>query len=218
MYYTAVLEYPGTVFLAAKKSRTLQLLAFDEKSTFDFFCFICGNEPRLALSPEIKQTNQKWIVYEKLGVATSEREGKLSNPRVRRGGDAWRKVTKIYVNPRKLAARALCISFLVTKSTVRTHLYFFFFLGGESFFHASTQTRAGALRTSTRTSSRTTTRFQQRQTHVMSQLRAAYAAYRPHQAVQLCWQTLQSMQTLHGRMQCDRCAHLCHDNFSLVIE
>ena len=36
------------------------------------------------------------------------------------------------------------------------------------FFHASTQTRAGALRTSTRTSSRTTTRFQQRQTHVMS--------------------------------------------------
>ena len=60
------------------------------------------------------------------------------------------------------------------------------------FFHASTQTRAGALRTSTRTSSRTTTRFQQRQTHVMSQFRTAYAAYRLHQAVQLCWQTLQS--------------------------
>ena len=60
------------------------------------------------------------------------------------------------------------------------------------FFHASTQTRAGALRTSTRTSSRTTTRFQQRQTHVMSQFHTAYAAYRPHQAVQLCWQTLQS--------------------------
>ena len=86
------------------------------------------------------------------------------------------------------------------------------------FFHASTQTRAGALRTSTRTSSRTTTRFQQRQTHVMSQFHTAYAAYRPHQAVQLCWQTLQSMQTLHGRMQCDRCAHLCRANFTLAIE
>ena len=57
------------------------------------------------------------------------------------------------------------------------------------FFHASTQTRAGALRTSTRTRSRTTARLQQRQTHVMSQFRMAYAAYRAYQAVQLCRRT-----------------------------
>jgi hypothetical protein len=38
----------------------------------------------LALYAEIKQKNQKWIIHEKLTVATSEREGKLSNPRARR--------------------------------------------------------------------------------------------------------------------------------------
>ena len=91
------------------------------------------------------------------------------------------------------------------------------------FFHAFTQTRAGALRTSTRTSSRTTTRFQQRQTHVMSQFRTRVrhmlhiACTKPFScAGKLC--SLQSMQTLHGRMQCDRCTHLCRDNFTLAIE
>jgi hypothetical protein len=43
--------YPSTVFLAARKSRTLQLLAFDEKSTLIVFLlseplFICGNKEK----------------------------------------------------------------------------------------------------------------------------------------------------------------------------
>jgi hypothetical protein len=51
--------------------RTLELLVSDEKSTFDFFCFICGDKLSLALSPQIKQKNQKWIFHRKLKVSMS---------------------------------------------------------------------------------------------------------------------------------------------------
>jgi hypothetical protein len=73
-----------TVFLATRKSRTLEFLAFDEKSTFDFFCFICAD---------------------KASHATSKRGGELSKPRARA---AWaRCIEKIYGNLRK-PARVRC--------------------------------------------------------------------------------------------------------------
>jgi hypothetical protein len=53
-------------------------------------------------------------------VPTSEREGKLSNPRALRARDAWRKFTEIYGNPRACAARAACVDFAATKYTVST--------------------------------------------------------------------------------------------------
>ena len=79
----------------------LKLLAFDEKSPFDFFCLIWVNKARLALFPQIKQKYQKWIIHRKLTVPTSERQGKLSNPR-RRAARA-RYMEKIYGNLRKPA-------------------------------------------------------------------------------------------------------------------
>jgi hypothetical protein len=51
---------PGiTVFLVARKSRLLELLAFDEKSTLGIFCFISTYVASLALNAEKKQKNQK---------------------------------------------------------------------------------------------------------------------------------------------------------------
>jgi hypothetical protein len=44
---------------------------------------IWADKASLALSAQIKQKYQKWIIHRKLRVATSEREGKLSNPRGR---------------------------------------------------------------------------------------------------------------------------------------
>jgi hypothetical protein len=79
----------------------LELLAFDEKSPFDFFCLIWVNKARLALFPQIKQKYQKWIIDRKLTVATSEREGKPSNPRGR--APRARCMEKIYGNLRKPA-------------------------------------------------------------------------------------------------------------------
>jgi hypothetical protein len=66
---------------------------------------------------------QKRHFHEKLKVPTSERVGKLSNPRghaarARRARDAWRKFTEIYGNPRGGgAARAPCIDIAAAKNT-----------------------------------------------------------------------------------------------------
>ena len=74
----------------------------------------------LALYAQIKQKYPKWIIHGKLRVATSERGGKLSNPRGRAAHDAWRKVTEIYEIPRASAARVLCNDFLPVIGTVDT--------------------------------------------------------------------------------------------------
>jgi hypothetical protein len=51
--------------------RTLELLDFDEKSTFYCFCFIWAYKVSPALYAQIKQNNQKWIFHRKLKVPTS---------------------------------------------------------------------------------------------------------------------------------------------------
>jgi hypothetical protein len=69
-----------------------------------YFCFISGYKARLGNKAEVSNVN----IHRKLRVATSEREGKLSNPRGRaaRTRDAWRKFTEILRNPaRKRRAR-----------------------------------------------------------------------------------------------------------------
>jgi hypothetical protein len=80
---------------------------------FWYFCFILAYKASLALYSKIKQKYQKWIIHWKLIVATSEREGKLSN-RAR----CMEKFTKIYGNPRASAARAPCGDFLPPRGTV----------------------------------------------------------------------------------------------------
>ena len=91
---------------------------------FWYFCLQTRYKARLALYRVCKQKYQKGFIYQKLRVdlrlRTSEREGKLSNPRVRapRARDAWRKFTEIYRNPRDGAARAPCIDFLLVIGTV----------------------------------------------------------------------------------------------------
>jgi hypothetical protein len=50
---------------------------------FWYFCLKTGYKARLALYPVCNQKYQKWIIHRKLKVPTSEREGKLSNPRGR---------------------------------------------------------------------------------------------------------------------------------------
>jgi hypothetical protein len=71
----------------------LELLAFDEYCRFDYnFCFLLAYKASLALYAKRKQKYQNGNIHRKLKVPTSEREGKLSNPRRR-------------------AARARCMNF-----------------------------------------------------------------------------------------------------------
>jgi hypothetical protein len=93
-----------TVVLVTKKSRTLELLAFDEKSTFDFF----------ALFARIKRGAER----------PRGRVNCQNHARAPRGRDACRKSTEIYGNPRAYAARTLWIYFLVSKNTVLNLVYY----------------------------------------------------------------------------------------------
>jgi hypothetical protein len=77
--FCAIQRY-STVYLAVKKSRTLELLA---------------------LYAKIKQNYRNGNIHRKLRVPTSEREGKLSNPRARAA--RARCMEKIYGNLRKPA-------------------------------------------------------------------------------------------------------------------
>jgi hypothetical protein len=70
-------------------------------------CFLLADKASLALSAIRKQKYQNGNIHRKLKIPTSEREGKLSNPRARAARDAWRKFTEIYENPRATAARAM---------------------------------------------------------------------------------------------------------------
>ena len=73
---------------------------------------------RLALSAKRKQKYQNGNIHRKLKVPTSERAGKLSNPRARAARACREKISKVYGNPRATAARAPCIDFLPVIGTV----------------------------------------------------------------------------------------------------
>ena len=86
---------------------------------FSYFCFLLQYKARLALYCKRKQKYQNGNIHRKLKVPTSEREGKLSNPR----GPAARPrciifFSKIYEIPRKNAARESCSYFAPLISTV----------------------------------------------------------------------------------------------------
>jgi hypothetical protein len=89
---------------------------------FWYFCFLLAYKPSLALYPVFKQKYQKGFIHRKLRVQTSEREGKLSNPRGRAAramhGENLRKFTETRARP----PRALCTDFLVAKYTVPKYL------------------------------------------------------------------------------------------------
>jgi hypothetical protein len=63
-----------------------------------YFCLIWAYKARLALYAQIKQKYQNGNIHQKLTVPTSEREGKLSNPRARAAramlGENLRKFTE----------------------------------------------------------------------------------------------------------------------------
>jgi hypothetical protein len=63
---------------------------------FWYFCFLLDDKASLALSSKRKQKYQNGNIHRKLKVPTSEREGKLSNPRARAARAPCRE--KIYEN------------------------------------------------------------------------------------------------------------------------
>jgi hypothetical protein len=63
--------------MSGSKSWTFELLAFDEKSTFDCFCFILAYKARLALYAQIKQKQPKVDFHRKLKVRTSDESSEL---------------------------------------------------------------------------------------------------------------------------------------------
>ena len=74
----------------------------------------------LALYDERKQKYQNGSIHRKLTVTTSEREGKLSNPRGRAARAPCReKMYETLLETRARAPRFLCIDFAVAKYTVR---------------------------------------------------------------------------------------------------
>ena len=66
-----------------------------------YFCFLLAYKASLALYAKRKQKYQNGNIHRKLKVPTSEREGKLSNPRARAARAPCRE--KIYENLRKPA-------------------------------------------------------------------------------------------------------------------
>ena len=71
----------------------------------------------IALYGERKQKYQNGNIHRKLKVTTSEREGKLSNPRAARARHAGRKIRK-FTETRARPPRAPCIDFLPVIGTV----------------------------------------------------------------------------------------------------
>ena len=64
-----------------QKNTDIETLSFRWILPFWYFCFLLGNVEGLALFPKRKQKYQNGNIHRKLRVPTSEREGKLSNPR-----------------------------------------------------------------------------------------------------------------------------------------
>jgi len=91
--------------MSERKSRTLELLAFDEKFTFDYFCLIWAYKTSLALYAQIKQkqskvdfsskaksSNVRYFLSTKYTVHTYRRS---------RRGDSSRKFTACQAEPPK---------------------------------------------------------------------------------------------------------------------
>ena len=106
--------------LGFEKITDVGTLSFRWILPFWYFWIIFTYTASLDLYVKRKQKYQNGKFHRKLRVPTSEREGKLSNPRAHapRARDAWRKFKEIYGNPRCRAVRAPCIDFLVAKCTV----------------------------------------------------------------------------------------------------
>ena len=106
--------------LSYEKITDVGTLSFRWILPFWYFWIIFKYTASLYLYVKRKQKYQNGKFHRKLRVPTSEREGKLSNPRActPRARDAWRKFKEIYGNPRCRAVRAPCIDFLVAKCTV----------------------------------------------------------------------------------------------------
>jgi hypothetical protein len=117
------LSLNNSVLLVTRKSRTLELLAFDEYRRFDnpAFYYVLVNKMGLVLftNRHRQQKYQNGNIHLKLKVTTSRRQGKLSNPRARAAcPPCLEKIREIYGNQRADTARALCINFAVANSTV----------------------------------------------------------------------------------------------------
>jgi hypothetical protein len=112
----------NTVLLVTRKSRTLELLAFDEYRRCDnpAFYYVLVNKLRLVLFTNRQKKYQNGNFHRKLRVPTSGREGILSNPRARAARPPCiEKNREIYGNQRANTARALCINFALANSTVQ---------------------------------------------------------------------------------------------------
>jgi hypothetical protein len=72
--------------MGGRKSRTLELLAFDEYCRFDTSAFVeyIKRGSLFVLNESISIKTAIHDIHRKLRVTPSEREGKLSNPRARR--------------------------------------------------------------------------------------------------------------------------------------
>ena len=118
--YTILFPNGTVLYTWLLKITDVRILSFRWILPFWYFCFIVEFTASLDLYVKRKQKYQNGNIHRKLRVPTSEREGKLSNPRARapRARDAWRKFKEIYGNPRGRAVRAPCIDFLAAKYTV----------------------------------------------------------------------------------------------------
>ena len=91
------------LYLWAAGITDVETLSFRWTIHFWYFCLIWAYVASLALYAQIKQEYQKWIIHRKLRVPTSEREGKLSNPRGRAAhathGENLQKFTETRARP-----------------------------------------------------------------------------------------------------------------------
>jgi hypothetical protein len=100
---------------------TLGCQNFTDVGTFSFrwilpfwyFCFLFEDKARIALSSKRKQKYQNGNIHRKLKIPTSEREGKLSNPRARRARAMHGENLLKFKETRAAAPRA-CYAFIPT--------------------------------------------------------------------------------------------------------
>jgi hypothetical protein len=114
-------RFQGTVHFAARKSRTLEPLAFDEYCRFNTSAFFWEIKRGSLYFPKESRSIKTAIL---IGSLRFQRQRGRVNCQTRAGAprarDAWRKFTEIYGNPRGGAARELCGDFLPVIGTVCT--------------------------------------------------------------------------------------------------
>ena len=82
-----------------------------------FLFFFLRNVYKASLDTLRKKKNKNDIIYEKLRVPTSEREGKLSNPRARPASVMHEENLRKFTEPAR-RPRTLCSNFFIAKNTV----------------------------------------------------------------------------------------------------